>query len=86
MPETWLSQITVGSQVNVNVDGLSQDLAGKIRVIASEPSFTPYYALSEENRSRLVFIAEIDLLDERAKQLPLGIPVQVSLRKSLKDE
>jgi HlyD family secretion protein len=78
IPETWLSQVTIGSQVTVNVDGLQTQLNGTVRVIASEPSFTPYYALSEENRSRLMFIAEIELSDERAMSLPLGIPLQVS--------
>ncbi len=82
LPETWLSQITLGSKVNVHVDGYNTRLKGRIRVIASEPSFTPYYALSEENRNRLVFITEIDILDESAKKLPLGIPVQISLSKT----
>ena len=79
LPETWLSNVSIGTEVNVLVDNLDETITGKIRFISSVPSFTPYYALSEQNRSRLMFITEIDLQGERAKSLPLGIPLQVKL-------
>lgn len=77
LPEPWLSRLQVGSQVKVLVDGLEPPMAGRIRFISAQASFTPYFALSESNRSRLSFVTEVDILDDRALQLPLGIPVQV---------
>ena len=53
---------------------------GRIRHIESRPSFTPYYALAEEDRQRLTYVTQIDMLSEDASELPVGIPVQVALR------
>jgi len=50
-----------------------------VRSIARDPSFTPYYALTGDDASRLVFRAELLLTDPGAEQLPAGLPVQVSL-------
>lgn len=83
LPETWLSHLSVNMSVDVHIDGLKHAISGKIRFISSVPTFTPYYALSEEDRSRLMFIAEIDLLDDIAQSLPLGIPVQVAAPRTL---
>ena len=44
---------------------------------ASEASFTPYHALTERDRGRLVFVAEVDLEGDGAHALPTGVPVQV---------
>jgi len=48
-----------------------------VRSVSSEASFTPYAALTEQDRGRLVFVAEIDLEGEAAAELPAGVPVQV---------
>lgn len=77
LPEPWLSTVKVGDEVSVYVDGRAQPFAGRIRFIASQASFTPYYGLSEQDRKRLSFVTEIDLIDEAARQLPLGIPVRM---------
>lgn len=77
LPETWISQLTIGDAMQVTIDGLQTALKGEVRFISSVPSFTPYYALSEGDRSRLMYIAEINLLAEEAKALPVGVPVQV---------
>ncbi len=80
IPQPWLSQINVGAAVDVFVDGDNTPLEGTVRHIESRPSFTPYFALAEEDRQRLTFVTQIDLPGERAHQLPVGIPVQVGLR------
>ncbi|MDF5393591.1 hypothetical protein P3693_26615, partial [Vibrio parahaemolyticus] len=64
--------------VNVHVDGVDQPYSGTVRWVATEPSFTPYFALTEEERSRLMYLAEVDLQDS-AQSLPSGIPAQVDL-------
>lgn len=77
VPEPWRARIAVGDQLEVHVDGIEQPLTGRLRWIATEPAFTPYYALNAEDRARLVYLAEVDLLD--GDKLPTGVPAQVSL-------
>ncbi|MGV2987890.1 HlyD family secretion protein [Vibrio sp. E150_011] len=67
-----------GAEVMVHVDGLDEPLRGKVRWVATDPAFTPYYALTEEERSRLMYLAEVDL-PANAEPLPSGIPAQVDL-------
>lgn len=52
---------------------------GRLRYIAAEAAFTPYFALREEDRGRLVYRAELQL-DDAAADLPTGIPVSVLAR------
>ncbi len=78
VPEAWRIKLKVGDKLTVRVDGLDKDLKGTLRWIDSSPSFTPYYALNAEDRSRLVYVAEVDLLDN--PELPSGIPAQVILK------
>jgi len=46
--------------------------------ISTQPAFTPYYALNQQERARLMFLAKVQLPDSEAA-LPNGIPVQVEL-------
>jgi HlyD family secretion protein len=46
-------------------------------MISSEAAFTPYYALTERDRDHFSYLAEIDLVDEAARDLPTGLPVEV---------
>jgi HlyD family secretion protein len=78
LPEPYLSQLKVGDHVQLTVDHLTQTLSGKIRQISAEATFTPYYALNQKERSRLMFLTEIDL-DASAAALPTGLPVQLVL-------
>jgi HlyD family secretion protein len=79
VPETQRTYVKVGDEVAVRVDGRDQVYQGRVRMIRSEPSFTPYYALSGKDAARLSYVAEISLLDKDAAQLPAGVPVSVEL-------
>lgn len=79
IPQTYRSRINPGSQLQVSIEGLASAVTGTVRKISSDPAFTPYYALTERDRSRLAYLAEIDLPDESVKTLPVGLPVQVKL-------
>ena len=57
--------------------GREEPFRGRIRFISAEATFTPYFALTEHDRSRLSYLAEIDLVEETASELPTGIPVEV---------
>jgi HlyD family secretion protein len=76
VPEEIRAGVAPGSSATVWVDGVDGGFRGRVRTIASDPSFTPYYALTERDRGRLVYVAEVDLLDAEARDLPSGLPVQ----------
>lgn len=78
VPATYRVNFIPGKAVQVHVDGVEKPLEGTVRWVATEPSFTPYFALTEEERSRLMYLAEVDLQDS-AESLPSGIPAQVDL-------
>ncbi|MET2951961.1 HlyD family efflux transporter periplasmic adaptor subunit [Vibrio harveyi] len=78
VPATYRVNFIPGKAVQVHVDGIEKPLEGTVRWVATEPSFTPYFALTEEERSRLMYLAEVDLQDS-AESLPSGIPAQVDL-------
>lgn len=66
----------VGDRVNVFIDGRKQAYAGRIRMIRSEPTFTPYYALIGKDAARLSYLAEVEL-GKDTMDLPAGLPVRV---------
>ena len=76
IPEIVRASIQPGSVISVSVDGIDGVLQGTVRRIASEASFTPYFALTERDRGRLTYVAEVTL-PEQATRLPEGLPVQV---------
>lgn len=78
VPEPYRVKMKVGDKLVVHVDGLDNTLTGTLRWISTEPAFTPYYALNQEERARLMFLAEVQLSDSQA-HLPNGVPAQVEL-------
>ena len=77
VPEPIRTGVAVGQRARVFVDGRDAALAGTVRMIRSEPSFTPYYALAGADAARLSYLAEIQL-DKDAASLPAGVPVRVA--------
>ena len=75
IPEQLRVGMVPGTEIQISVDGLPQLLNGRIRRIASEASFTPYFALTERDRDRLSYVAEVSL-PELPNRLPDGVPVQ----------
>lgn len=76
VPEPLRPQIEVGDSATVLVgaDG-ERRYSGRVRMIRSEPTFTPYYALSGKDAARLSYLAEVELAD--AGDLPAGLPLRV---------
>jgi len=77
VPEPMRAQVTVGKDVSVHVDGTAQPYAGRVRFVSTDAAFTPYYALTQKDRSRLSYLAEITMTEPAAQELPTGIPVEV---------
>lgn len=84
IPEPYRAHIRPQQSFQVKVDGIEHTYSGKLRWISVDPAFTPYENMSEADRSRLVYLAEITLSDN-AKSLPSGVPVQVQLDEHQSD-
>lgn len=78
VPEAARTKLSTGDTISVRVDGVDKALEGHVNWISSDPSFTPYYALNQTERSRLMYVAEI-ALPEEAADLPVGLPAQAIL-------
>lgn len=76
VPEPIRAGVKVGDRAQVFIDGRERALQGTVRMIRSESSFTPYYALVGEDAARLSYLAEIEL-GRDAAELPAGLPVRV---------
>ena len=78
LPQPLRLQVKVGQAAQVQLEGGSTVLKGHVRSIRSEPSFTPYYALTGDDVERLSYLAEIEVDTATDMQkLPAGLPVQV---------
>lgn len=75
VPQPLRLGLSIGDAASVIVEGREQRHAGRIRMIRSEPEFTPYYALSGDDAAQLSYLVEIEL-DASADDLPLGVPVR----------
>jgi HlyD family secretion protein len=76
VPEALRVHVLPGQGAQVQIDGIDTAFAGSVRRISSDPSFTPYFALTEHDRGRLSFVAEVDV-ETNGRELPAGVPVQV---------
>ena len=76
VPENLRVNVNAGTRARIYVDGLNEVLDGRVRWVASEAAFTPYFALTEHDRGRLSYVAKVDIVSDRAR-LPDGVPVEV---------
>ena len=75
VPADLRNDVRPGTRAWVSIDGVEDPLPGRVRTVSREASFTPYFALTEHDRTRLSYVAEVDL--EGATDLPTGVPVEV---------
>lgn len=78
VPEHLRVHVKTGMPAMIYVDGLDAALEGRIRWVASEAAFTPYFALTERDRGHLTYLTKVDISEERDR-LPDGVPVEVDL-------
>ncbi|MCA0395670.1 MAG: hemolysin secretion protein D, partial [Proteobacteria bacterium] len=79
VPEPVRVDVRVGTRARVTVDGRDGAFAGTVRMVRADPTFTPYYALTGDDASRLSWLAEIELdAGEGTRDLPAGLPVRVA--------
>ncbi|MAE93285.1 MAG: hypothetical protein CL910_01355 [Deltaproteobacteria bacterium] len=77
VPESVRVHVAPGTVAQIRVEGLDRVYAGRLRQISHEAAFTPYYALTRYDRGRLVYLAEVELTEPAARELPSGVPVEV---------
>jgi len=77
VPEAVRVHIGHGSRARIQIAGREGELVGTVRSIAHDAAFTPYFALTQHDRGHLVYLAEVDVQDAGAGELPSGVPVEV---------
>ena len=77
VPEPVRTRIASGTRARIALDGRERTWPGVVRWVAADAAFTPYFALTQHDRSRLSYVAEIDLSGEGVDELPVGVPVEV---------
>jgi len=75
VPEPLRASVQPGEELQVRIDGSDRPLTGRVRWVSADASFTPYFALTEHDRSRLSYLAEVDV--PAASALPSGLPLEV---------
>ena len=66
-----------GGDITEGQKGGRGPFSGQVRMVRNEPSFTPYYALTGDDVTRLSYIAEIQL-EHNAAHLPAGLPLKAT--------
>lgn len=77
LPHAVRTAVRVGMPAEVRIDGLERVFRAKVRSISSEAAFTPYFALTERDRGRLSYVAEVALVEPESRELPSGLAVEV---------
>lgn len=79
VPAGLRAQLQPGRRFELEIEGVGTPFEGRLRSVASEPAFTPYYALAGDDASRLVYRAEIELLSPSATSLAAGLPLRATV-------
>ena len=77
VPEPLRTRLQTGAPAEIHIDGHDRTYRGRLRWIAHDASFTPYFALTQHDRSHLSYLAEVELTGNDIAGLPTGVPVQV---------
>ncbi|MCB5162999.1 HlyD family secretion protein [Marinomonas algarum] len=77
VPATARAALHIGDVLDVWVEGIDTPFIGTVRNVRSQPAFTPFYALNERDRARLMYLTDIEL--QHADELPTGLAVEVRL-------
>jgi HlyD family secretion protein len=79
VPEPRRASVKPRMPAQIFVDGVEGPLNGFVRWVSDNAAFTPYFALTQRDRSRLAFLAEVEVTDARVRDMPAGVPVEVKI-------
>ncbi len=75
VPAAFRSQVQPGQPLDITLQGESFTRPGILRWVSSEAAFTPYFALTSQDRDRLTYAADVTLV-ENPGTLPSGLALQ----------
>jgi HlyD family secretion protein len=79
VPNAEVGKVRVGQSVTVAADAFgAQEFQGTVRRVGLEAEFTPRNVQTRSDRDRLVFPAEVDIIN-RDELLRAGMPVTVTV-------
>jgi HlyD family secretion protein len=76
VPASQRNRMQLGMSCSIAVTGVDKRFPARLRSVRSDPAFTPYFALTGDDASRLSYRAELVMTDADAAKLPAGLPVQ----------
>jgi len=79
VPQAQRAQLVPGTTVQVHCSGCGAPIAATVRYVATQAEYTPPVIYSQEERSKMVFMAEAWPQPADAPRLPPGLPVDVRL-------
>lgn len=77
VPEELRARIVPDVAADISIDGVDATFTGRVRYVSADAAFTPYFSLTQRDRSRLAFMAEVTLNEAEARALPSGVPLEV---------
>jgi HlyD family secretion protein len=77
VPAAARARISEGTRAQVTITGREGALEAHVKKLAHEAAFTPYYALTQHDRGRLSYLAEVEIEGAGTEDLPTGVPVEV---------
>jgi HlyD family secretion protein len=76
-PEPRLVETPLGARVKIACDGCPDNVYGRVFYVSGREEYTPPVIFSDDERAKLVFKIEARL-EDRARAIPLGLPVRVT--------
>jgi HlyD family secretion protein len=77
VPETSLSAVSVGRDIEIRCDGCPNPVMAKVSYVSNQAEYTPPVLFSKESRAKLMFLVEARL---QGANLRPGQPIDVKLK------
>jgi HlyD family secretion protein len=78
VPEKELPNVKHGQEVKIRVDGVKEELSGRVSWVSPKAEFTPKTILTPETRTSLVYAVKVTVPNPK-RVLKHGMPVEVML-------
>jgi HlyD family secretion protein len=85
VPQAQITEVRQGAAAFARVDGLADEVPGRVEVVGRRTEFTPRYLFSRAERSTLVLRVRVRLQDPQHR-LRAGIPTFVRIDSARADE
>lgn len=81
VPATTRERVKVGQAYSVYLQNSERAWKAHVRFVSSDAAFTPYYALTGDDASRLVYRAELVFDESDARALPAGLTLHAQANR-----